>query len=183
MDRSAANGKHGVLLWVSSTTFSAVLLHALASSTVLAASGTGCPGGTFLIDSFEIEGKAWRACEDVQVPDGALVLISAEGQEEWFPKSYSLYGSANDQVCLPFTVCLSLYLPLILSAFHRVSLTLVCPLQDPRFYLGLGKQNVTGSKMDLLGITMLTQPEITWDLVADAVPIIKGADVSHTDTR
>ena len=47
--------------------------------------------------------------------------------------------------------------------------------QDPKFYLGLGKKNVTGSKMDLLGIKMLTHPEITWDLVAGAVPVIKGA--------
>ena len=102
-----------------------------------------CPGSTSLIDSFDIEGKAWRVCEDLQVPDGALVLISADGDEEWFPKSYSMYGSANDE--------------------------------DPKFYLGLGKKNVTDSKMDLLGISMLSQHlDITWELVAGAVPVIKG---------
>ena len=49
--------------------------------------------------------------------------------------------------------------------------------QDPKFYLGLGKQNVTGSKMDLLGIHMLAHTDLTWDLVAGAVPVIKGVGV------
>ena len=77
----------------------AVLLHTMAAPTaVLAASS--CPGSTSPIDSFEIDGTAWRACEDLQVPDGALVLVSADGEEEWFPKTYSMYGSSNDKVII-----------------------------------------------------------------------------------
>jgi hypothetical protein len=121
------------------------MFHALMSLTMLAASSFDCPGSTSLIESFEIGGKAWQACEDLKVPDGALVLVSKDGQEEWFPKSYSMYGSSNDE--------------------------------DPSFYLGLGKKNVTTAKVDLLGITMLSRPEITWNLVADAVPIMKSIGV------
>jgi hypothetical protein len=55
---------------------------------------------------------------------------------------------------------------------------LIC--QDSSFYLGLGKRNVTSSKMDLLGMAMLSHSDITWDLVAGAVPVIKGAcPLSH----
>lgn len=79
----------------------AVLLQLPASSTATVIAALSCPGSTTPVDSFEIDGTAWRACENLQVPDGALVLISANGEQEWFPKSYSMYGSANDEVRQP----------------------------------------------------------------------------------
>jgi hypothetical protein len=31
------------------------------------------------------------ACENIQIPDGALVLVSGTGETEWFQKSYAPY--------------------------------------------------------------------------------------------
>lgn len=36
------------------------------------------------------------ACEDLQRPDGAIVLVSGTGQREWFEKTHSIYGSADE---------------------------------------------------------------------------------------
>ena len=52
--------------------------------------------------------------------------------------------------------------------------------EDPSYYLGLGKQNVTQAAADVLGMAMLAQPEITLSLVADAVPPIKGFGGART---
>ena len=30
--------------------------------------------------------SGWAACEDLQRPDGAMVLMSADGDAEWFEK-------------------------------------------------------------------------------------------------
>ena len=43
-----------------------------------------------------MQSESWRVCEDLQQPAGAIVLVPETEKEEWFPKSYSLYGSAND---------------------------------------------------------------------------------------
>jgi hypothetical protein len=101
---------------------------------------TDCPASTTLIDSFDVGGELWIACEDLQKADGALVLLPPTGsttEPQWFPKGYSMYGSSHDE--------------------------------DPSYYLGLGKKNVSNAAADILGIKMLTLPELTWNLVADAV--------------
>ena len=67
---------------------------ATAPPTPSLATGTPhCPGTTTLLDAFELNGSAWAACEDLQRPDGALVLISSAGDAEWFDKSYEPYGT------------------------------------------------------------------------------------------
>ena len=56
-----------------------------------------CPGGITQIDTFDINGTAWSACEDLQQPGGSIVLVSGSGDVEWFSKTYSAYGtSASD---------------------------------------------------------------------------------------
>ena len=56
-----------------------------------------CPGGITQIDTFEINGTAWSACEDLQQPGGSIALVSGSGDVEWFSKTYSAYGtSASD---------------------------------------------------------------------------------------
>jgi hypothetical protein len=52
-----------------------------------------CPSGTTLVESFTLNGTAWHACEDLQAPGGALVLMSARGDSEWFTKGYEPYGT------------------------------------------------------------------------------------------
>ena len=52
-----------------------------------------CPGTTTRVDSFDLNGTAWAACEDLQAPGGALVLASAAGDLEWFEKTYEPYGT------------------------------------------------------------------------------------------
>ena len=76
----------------------ALMLYTQALSTVLATVEIKCPANTSPIDDFKINGTAWHACEDLQVPDGGLVLVSADGHQQWFQKSYSMYGSSNDEV-------------------------------------------------------------------------------------
>jgi hypothetical protein len=55
-----------------------------------------CPSGMSQMDSVEITGTAWLVCEDLQQPSGAVALVSADDLA-WFPKSYSMYGSSNDE--------------------------------------------------------------------------------------
>ena len=104
-----------------------------------------CPGGLTHIDTFEINGTSWSACEDLQVPDGALVLVPERGQPEWFPKSYSHYGSAHDDDP-------SYYLGL---GRHNAS---------------SGPVDILGIKM----LDKDTAPGgLSWQLVADAVPPLR----------
>ena len=39
---------------------------------------SGC--GFIVLSSFEINGTEWTACEDLQAPDGAIVLVSSGGR-------------------------------------------------------------------------------------------------------
>ena len=41
-----------------------------------------------LVDTFAINGTAWAACEDLQRPDGAIVLVPSSGELQWFSKGY-----------------------------------------------------------------------------------------------
>ena len=49
----------------------------------------GCPDRSTLVDSFEVNGTAWLACEDLQQPGGDVVLVSGAGDVERFEKSYA----------------------------------------------------------------------------------------------
>ena len=53
-----------------------------------------CPAGVEQVDSYQLsDGTTWVACEDLQQPGAALVLLSSAGEVEWFTKSYSPYGT------------------------------------------------------------------------------------------
>ena len=45
------------------------------------------------VDAFEANGTAWAACEDLHQPGGALLLLSGEGEAEWFTQSFAPYGT------------------------------------------------------------------------------------------
>ena len=53
----------------------------------------------------------------------------------------------------------------------------VLPLCSGGFYNNMSKKEVCGAHYDMLGVSMLSKnySEITWDLVANAVPPIKSA--------
>jgi phage tail protein X len=57
------------------------------------AAAPSCLGKLTLVDSFEINGTSWAACEDLQQPAGVIVLVSSTGEVETFSKSYEPYGS------------------------------------------------------------------------------------------
>ena len=69
----------------------------LAGFVGVTAATPACPAGS-LVDAFQINGTAWAACEDLQRPDGAIVLASSSGEIEWFSKGYEPYtqGSPSD---------------------------------------------------------------------------------------
>ena len=60
----------------------------------MAAATPACPGRMALVDTFELNGTSWAACEDLQKHGGALSLVSSTGRTEWFNKGYELFGSA-----------------------------------------------------------------------------------------
>ena len=61
-----------------------------------AAKAPACPDkGQTRIEEFELNGTTWVACEDLQQPGGALVLLSSAGDAEWFPKTYEPYGAVR----------------------------------------------------------------------------------------
>jgi hypothetical protein len=98
------------------------------------------------MDSFTINGTGWIACEDLQQPDGAIVMVSTNGNVSWFPKSYSMYGnSSNDE-----------------DPKYYLNLTKKAVMSAHADILGIKmlSKNYTG---------------ITWDLVANAVPPIRSA--------
>ena len=66
---------------------------AVPAATTASRAAVKCPDGTAPADSFEINGTAWAACEDVQAPNGALVLVSSRGENHWFSKGYEPYGT------------------------------------------------------------------------------------------
>eukprot|EP00966_Prymnesium_polylepis_P166756 3854484-Prymnesium_polylepis.2 len=54
-----------------------------------------CPDASMtIVDSFDLRGTTWTACEDLQRPGGSIALVSAAGAIEWFGKTYEQYGSA-----------------------------------------------------------------------------------------
>ena len=111
------------------------------------AAAINCPGGTALVDLFELNGTRWAACEDLQVPGGALVLVSSSGATEWFHKTHETYGSA----------------PLGSDDAYYLNLTKKAAVAD--------KTDVLAVK--LLG----TEEGLTWSRVASAVPPIRHAGV------
>ena len=117
---------------------------------VVCSCASDCPVGTTLVDAFKLNGTSWSACEDLKVPGGALVLTAAE-------------GGGGDH-----------WFPKGYSMYGSSN------DEDPSYYLGLGKENVTRSAMDLLGTAMLSQQELSWRVVADAVPPIKGFGGART---
>jgi hypothetical protein len=73
----------------------------------IAAAWQACPTGTELVDGFTLNGASWAACEDLQQPGGALVLVptllSSNETSEWFHKTYEVFGSApsgSDDDCV-----------------------------------------------------------------------------------
>jgi hypothetical protein len=77
-------------------------MHAvLAMSALATGSGAQCPHGMTPLDSFQVNGTEWWACEDLQQPGGALALVSSSSVE-WFSKGYELYGNdAADDAASP----------------------------------------------------------------------------------
>ena len=119
-------------------------------ATIAANAAATCPGGIATVDTFELNGSAWTACEDLQQPGGAIALVNDEsGHVEWFSKSHEQYGSAP-----------------------RGS--------DELYYLGLGYANCIASNqsVDVLGQKLLDLAKsangvMTWSLVASAIPPIR----------
>ena len=112
------------------------------------AAAIDCPGSTSLVDLFNLNGTRWAACEDLQVPGGALALVSSSGTTEWFHKSYETYGSA----------------PL--------------GSEDASYYLNLTKKAAVEDKTDVLAVRLLaTEEGLTWSRVASVVPPIRHAGV------
>ena len=64
--------------------------------TAFASEPPPCIDGLTRVATFDINGTAWAACEDLQRPDGALVLMSADGRAEWFEKTYEPYTQGGD---------------------------------------------------------------------------------------
>ena len=86
----------------------AVMCAAIAAAAVISAAavasstaGLRCPGGTVHLDGpFDFNQTSWVACEDLTVPGGAMALVSARGDTEWFEKGFAPYGTAaTDEDC------------------------------------------------------------------------------------
>ena len=60
-------------------------------SVAVALAAPGCAGGTSLVDTFDYNGTAWAACEDLQQPGGDIVLVSSSGVTERFTKGYAQF--------------------------------------------------------------------------------------------
>ena len=74
-----------------------VSLAMLASAAALAAGADGvqCPAGMTHLDSFELAGASWVACENLQRMDGAIALLSNDGRGEWFAKGHEEYADPS----------------------------------------------------------------------------------------
>jgi hypothetical protein len=130
----------------STTTAAAVSAAPAANQTLDPADSTpSCPDGATLVDSFELDGATWSACEDLQRPGGDIVLVPAAGgpaEAERFSKSYA-----------PFTTNWT---------------------DDRRYYLGLGKAAVASASTDVLGAKLLRDNQaLSWSAVEAAVPPIR----------
>eukprot|EP01051_Picozoa_sp_SAG22_P006147 SAG22_NODE_392_length_11210_cov_3.879669_8_plen_1389_part_00 len=62
-----------------------------AEAAVVAAAPPSCPGALTRVDTFQINGTAWAACEDLQRPAGDIVLMASDGTVETFAKTYEPY--------------------------------------------------------------------------------------------
>ena len=69
----------------------------LAVLTAVSVAWPGCPGKMTQVDTFDCNGGTCVACEDLQQPGGSIAVMQPSGNLEWFSKSYSVYGSADDQ--------------------------------------------------------------------------------------
>ena len=112
-----------------------------------------CPSGTTQVDAFQLNGTNWTACEDLQVPGGAIALVDTSGRTatEWFAKTHEVYGSAPSG-------------------------------SDDDYYLNFTKQNCTSASSDVLGRALLDAAggDLTWQRVASALPPIRRAGVRAT---
>ena len=120
-----------------------------ASASASSRSGPGkaaCPGGMTVVDTFDLNGTAWTACEDLQQPGGSIALVpGGGGAVEWFTKTHEVHGSAPTG-------------------------------SDEDYYLNLTKEVATTSTYDILGIKILSSnyTEVSWSLVESAVPPIRN---------
>ena len=55
-----------------------------------------CPPGTTRVDAFTAEGASWLACEDLQLPGGALALVSDTADDVWLTKAHEPYSQGTD---------------------------------------------------------------------------------------
>ena len=101
----------------------ATLLHL---TPIGASTGTTCPNGMTLVDTFHVDEARWTACEDLQQPGGSIALISsASGQTEWFNKGHSMYGSSPTG-------------------------------NDDDYYLNYTKRQAVGARADVLALGLLS---------------------------
>jgi hypothetical protein len=117
-----------------------------------------CPGLLTVVDNFTVHGTAWVACEDLAVPGGALVLLSAAGAQEWFDKSHEPYIQGDDE-------------EYYLGLGKKVALAAKTDL--------LGQTILTQCEKHNPG-TNLCEP--TWARVERAVPIMRNSGESGVRT-
>ena len=128
-----------------------------------------CPGALVKVDGpFIIRSSSalWVACEDLSMASGPLVLISNRGDAEWFAKGYAPYVPHPD----PYY-------------YNDLNVTFTTTGPDEKHKLppktlygkaainaagGLGNYQSAG--LDVLGIALLNQSEVTWSKVERAVP-------------
>ena len=121
-----------------------------------------CPGGTIQVDGpFRLtqdQSVVWIACEDLTLPDGALVLVPSTGEPEWFAKGYAPYAAHPE----------SYYYDDLNVSFTTTGPDQRHPL-PPRFTYGKaaviasgGLGNYLSAGLDILGIALLNETELTW---------------------
>lgn len=66
------------------------------ASARLSSAPPSCKDGMTRVATFDLNDTAWAACEDLERPGGALVLLSADGAAEWFEKTYEPYTQGGD---------------------------------------------------------------------------------------
>eukprot|EP01045_Picozoa_sp_COSAG04_P034396 COSAG04_NODE_7509_length_1116_cov_1.500492_1_plen_198_part_10 len=132
---------------------SPLLLAAAVAAAAAPAAAAACPGATTSVDSFELGGASWTACEDLQQPGGALALAAADGRIEWFTKGHEEYAD-------PTAVEAQYYFPA----------------------LGLSKDAAMHDAADVLGQTLLSKnfSHISWEAVASAIPPIRMTGGART---
>jgi hypothetical protein len=63
---------------------------------VLAFGAPQCPAATTALETFNTEGMEWVACENLQVPDGAITLVPSSGAAVTLPKVHEPYVKGPD---------------------------------------------------------------------------------------